>query len=74
MARGKKKPKPSRLEIKLKSNGLLTVRELAQYLDLAEVTIYRWAREGYIPSIRMGRAWRFRVDEINKWLEEVGRG
>lgn len=71
MARGVRQPKPSRLEIKLKNNGLLTVRELAECLDLAEVNIYRWAREGYIPSIRMGRTWRVRVDEIDKWLERV---
>lgn len=66
-----KKPKPSRLDTKLKSNGLLTVRELAQYLDIAEITVYRWARQKNIPSIRMGRSWRFRVEEINKWLKEI---
>jgi len=32
MARGKKKPKPSKLDIKLKSKGLLIIRDLAQYL------------------------------------------
>ena len=68
-----KKPKSSKLQIKLKRNGLLTVREVGEYLDLAEVTIYRWAREGHIPSIRMGRSWRFRVEEINKWLKRIGR-
>ena len=68
-----KKPKRPKLETKLRKNRLLTVREVAEYLDLAEVTIYRWAREGHIPSIRMGRSWRFRVNEINKWLEKAGR-
>ncbi len=72
MFRGKKKPKPSRLRTKLKSNGLLTVRELAQYLDVAEITIYRWAREGSIPGMRMGRTWRFRVEEINERLRKTG--
>jgi excisionase family DNA binding protein len=49
---------------------ILTVREVASYLKLNEKTTYRLAAEGKIPGFRVGGAWRFRLSEIERWIEE----
>lgn len=44
----------------------MTLREVADYLRLAEKTAYRYAAEGKIPGFKVGGAWRFRRDEVEK--------
>lgn len=47
---------------------VITVRELAVYLKMAEKTLYRLAAEGSVPGFKVGGAWRFRKSEIDKWI------
>ena len=51
---------------------ILTVKQLAAYLQLNEMTIYKLAREGKIPASRIGRSWRFKKDLIDDWLARGG--
>lgn len=48
---------------------IITAQELADYLKLNEVTIYKYAKEGKIPGYKIGKQWRFNKDEINKLLK-----
>jgi excisionase family DNA binding protein len=52
---------------------ILTTKELAAYLKLTEVTIYKYANEGKIPGFKIGSRWRFDKDKIDDLLksEEV---
>ena len=47
---------------------LLTTKELAEYLKLTEVTIYKYANEGKIPGIKVGSRWRFDKDQIDELM------
>jgi len=47
---------------------ILTVKELAKYLKLTEVTIYNYVKDGKIPARRVGNRWRFDKDKIDKML------
>ena len=49
---------------------ILTVRELAGYLRVDVTTIYRliWKKE--LPAFRVGRDWRFKLEAIEKWMDE----
>ncbi len=47
-------------------DDILTIKEVAEYLKLNEKTAYRLASEGKIPGFKVGAAWRFRKDEIEK--------
>ncbi len=49
-------------------NKVLDIHEIAQYLGISEVTVYRKAREGEIPGVRVGRKWKFPMDIIKDWL------
>lgn len=47
---------------------LLTVREVASLLRLQPDTLYRWAREGRLPAIKLGKEWRVHPDDIERLL------
>jgi len=55
-------------------NTLLNVKQVAQYLQLKESTIYSWAQDGKIPAIKIGRTWRFRQVDLDAWLERHLKG
>jgi len=47
---------------------LITVEELAKYLNLNPHTIYMWTEQKKIPFIKIGRMVRFDLIEIEEWL------
>lgn len=50
-------------------NEILTVKEVAVYLRVSRVTIWRWCQQGAIPASRLGRNWRIRRDDLLELLE-----
>ncbi len=48
------------------TDEILTLKEVAKYLKLAEKTAYRLASEGKLPGFKVGGSWRFRKDEVEK--------
>jgi len=48
----------------------LTIEELADYLKLAVQTIRRWVLNREIPFHKIRKVIRFRVSEIEKWIDE----
>jgi len=52
------------------SNEILTLEEVATYLRLKPQTIYKWAQEKRIPSVKLGKEWRFRRSVIDRWLDD----
>ncbi len=49
---------------------IMTVREVAGYLRMHEMTIYRMARQGDIPAYKVGNRWRFNRTRLEDWLRE----
>ena len=49
---------------------LLTVREASQLLRINRYLIYRLARNGDLPAIRVGRMVRFRPEDLRDWIEK----
>ena len=52
---------------------LITVKDLAIYISSSEGSIYQMIFRREIPGnaiIKIGRAVRFDIEEIDKWLEE----
>jgi len=50
----------------------LTIEGLAEYLKLAEQTIRRWVLNREIPFHKIRKVIRFRVSEIEKWIDNGG--
>ncbi|EIE9609378.1 methylation-associated defense system helix-turn-helix domain-containing protein MAD1 [Vibrio diabolicus] len=49
---------------------ILTLKEVAAYLKLAEKTAYRLASEGKLPGFKVGGSWRFKSEDLDAWIEE----
>ncbi len=49
----------------------LTSEEAAEYLQVHVNTVRRWAREGAIPSAKLGNrgGFRFRREDLDRFLE-----
>ena len=50
------------------SDQILTIQELSDYLKVPVPTLYKLVRRGSIPSLKVGRHWRFHKDAIDKWI------
>lgn len=53
----------------MNNDKIFTVEEIAEYLGITTDTVYRKARTGEIPAVRIGRIWRFPKDVIDGWLK-----
>ena len=51
----------------------LTIKESSEYLDVAEVTVRRWAKEGKLPFHKVGKNYVFAVDDLRKWKRKTPR-
>lgn len=49
---------------------LLNAEETAEYLSLQVDTVYRKARLRELPSVKVGRALRFDVEALERFIEE----
>jgi excisionase family DNA binding protein len=49
--------------------GLLTTDEVLGYLKVTSRTIYRLIRIGELPAVRIGRQWRIRRVDLDRWLD-----
>jgi excisionase family DNA binding protein len=50
----------------------LTIEGLAEYLKLAEQTVRRWVLNREVPFHKIKKVIRFRLSEIEKWVDEGG--
>jgi excisionase family DNA binding protein len=48
---------------------LLDVKQVAELLGETEQWVYRQAQTKKMPSIKMGKYWKFSPSQLQKWLE-----
>lgn len=53
---------------------ILTLKEVAAYLKLAEKTAYRLASEGKLPGFKVGGSWRFKYEDLEAWIDMKKKG
>lgn len=58
------------------ADAVLTVAQVAEYLQLNRLTVYRYIREGRIPAFRLGKLYRVLQSDVDRFLESqrVRRG
>jgi excisionase family DNA binding protein len=52
---------------------LLDTEDVAAYLGVGSVTVWRWCREGSLPCMKIGRGWRIRREALEKFLKRSER-
>ena len=50
---------------------IMTVGEVANYLGVVPGTVYRRARRGEIPAVKIGKVWRFPREALDQWLNHT---
>lgn len=48
---------------------LVTIRDAAQYLAVSVSTLYGWVYQRRIAFVKVGRALRFDIADLNKYIE-----
>jgi excisionase family DNA binding protein len=48
---------------------ILTITDVAEYLKVAERTLYRLVAAKKIPAFKVGGTWRFSKTEIDLWIK-----
>ncbi len=46
-------------------------KELAEFLRLTQETVCKLAAEGKLPGFKIGRSWRFDLDEVIKRISQT---
>jgi excisionase family DNA binding protein len=49
---------------------LLSVDDLTKILRISKGTAQRWCRDRRLPAAKIGKAYRIRKDDLDKWYEE----
>ncbi|MFQ5853293.1 MAG: helix-turn-helix domain-containing protein [Candidatus Binatia bacterium] len=50
--------------------NLLTTKQVAQYLNVDEFTVYRLVAQKKLPAFRVGNQWRFKRKILEQWLQK----
>lgn len=50
-------------------DALLGVPEVARYLRVSDVTVYRWCKQGRLPCLKLGHSWRVRRSALVAFLD-----
>jgi excisionase family DNA binding protein len=46
----------------------VTVAEVATQLRVSNMTVYRLVQAGHLPAVRVGRSYRIREDDVDRYL------
>ena len=46
----------------------LSVEEIAAHLGVKRTSIYKWITRKNMPAHKLGKLWKFRVDEVDEWI------
>jgi excisionase family DNA binding protein len=56
------------------NDEVLTIKEVAALLKLAEKTVYSMAQQGEIPAFKIRGQWRIRRSKLDRWMDKQPRG
>ena len=54
--------------------NLMDIIQVAEYLQMNKMTVYKLARQGKIPAFRVASEWRFKKELIDQWLMNQLKG
>jgi len=47
----------------------VSVDDVAKHLGVVKESIYRWIENRGLPARRVGRLWKFRLSEVDAWVQ-----
>ncbi len=59
---------PKKEALKPMRTQIMTTKEIAKYLGVHEMTVYRWLKKGVLPGFKIGGRWRSKKDILDSFL------
>lgn len=56
------------------AENLMDIKQMADYLQMNKMTVYKLARERKIPAFKVASEWRFKKELIDEWLMSQLKG
>ncbi|MFG6150583.1 helix-turn-helix domain-containing protein [Halobacillus sp. B23F22_1] len=53
---------------------ILTISQVADYLQISEMTTYKLVQNGKIPGFKIGRHWRVKLVDLREHLSKLEHG
>lgn len=50
----------------------VSVEDVAKHLGVARDSVYRWIESRGLPAHKVGRIWKFKLSQVDAWVEEGG--
>jgi len=70
VSRSEENPQPKSGESRAFEDRLMTIKQMADYLNLNERTVLKLVTDGTLPGVKVGNQWRFRKAMIDTWLDD----
>ena len=51
--------------------GILGIKEVANYLKIKQQTVYRLVKQRKIPALKIGGQWKIKQEHIDKMFDEM---
>ena len=53
------------------STGIMGIKEMADYLNMKEQTVYRLVQQKKIPAIKIGGQWKAKKNHIDRLFDDM---
>ncbi|XXF81225.1 helix-turn-helix domain-containing protein [Myxococcaceae bacterium GXIMD 01537] len=50
----------------------VSVEDVAKHLGVARDSVYRWIESRGLPAHKIGRLWKFKLSQVDAWVEAGG--
>jgi len=54
------------------SERWVSVQDIADHLGVTRDTVYKWIEARALPAHRLGRLWKFKISQVDDWVEAGG--
>ena len=51
------------------ANRWYSLKEICEYLCVSRDTVFKWIDSKNMPAHKMGRQWKFKLDEVDNWIK-----
>ncbi len=51
------------------TNRWYSLKEICEYLGVSRDTVFKWIDNKIMPAHKMGRQWKFKIDEVDNWIK-----
>lgn len=53
-------------------NRWVSMTEICEHLGISRDTVIKWINKKNMPAHKVGRLWKFKIDEVDEWVRSGG--